>query len=75
MHYEEKFINGILHFRTTPDGEWQIARAKYAQVANALLGLSSEDRHLALSALRKVICFECFENQPERGICQCWNDD
>lgn len=23
MHYEETVINGVMHYRTTPAGEWQ----------------------------------------------------
>lgn len=23
MYYEEKLIDGVLHWRGTPDGEWQ----------------------------------------------------
>ena len=28
MYYEEKLIDGILHWRGTPDGEWQIVPAE-----------------------------------------------
>lgn len=28
MYYEEKLIDGILHWRGTPDGEWQIIPAE-----------------------------------------------
>lgn len=24
MHYEESVIDGVLHYRTTPNGEWEI---------------------------------------------------
>ena len=26
MYYEENYINGVLHHRTTPDGEWTMKR-------------------------------------------------
>lgn len=28
MYYEERLIDGILHWRGTPDGEWQIIPAE-----------------------------------------------
>jgi len=28
MFYEEKTINGVLHFRTAPDGEWTVKPQK-----------------------------------------------
>lgn len=54
MYYEERLIDGILHWRGTPDGEWQIipaeklgerviaAEAFRATVAEALAALRAE---------------------------------
>ena len=28
MYYEEKIINGILHYRLTPDGLWKLLKTE-----------------------------------------------
>lgn len=43
MYYEEKLIDGILHWRDTPDGEWQVIppadeMARRAAAANIAFG-------------------------------------
>ncbi|MDR6837366.1 hypothetical protein J2W93_002204 [Acidovorax delafieldii] len=68
MYYEEKFINGVLHYRTSPSGEWQSDTSARSLAANVLLGLSEEKR---LSVFR-LFCTHCGANDP---TCKCWNDE
>lgn len=68
MYYEEKFINGVLSYRTSPDGEWQADPSARSLAVNALLELSADQR---LSVFR-LFCTHCGANDPG---CQCWNDE
>lgn len=68
MYYEEKFINGVLHYRTSPSGEWSKAVCRKAVAANALFGLIDEERTQVFG----LFCKHCGSNDPR---CQCWNDD
>ena len=68
MYYEEKFINGVLHYRTSPSGEWSKAAGRKAVAANALFGLIDEDRAQVFG----LFCKPCASIDL---WCQCWNDD
>lgn len=71
MYYEEKLINGVLHFRSIPGGPWHISEEPYVAATNALALLGPEDR---LSAMR-FFCEHCGDMQADGRMCQCWNDE
>ena len=54
MYYDEQFINDILHFRTTPHGQWHIKYGNYALVANAAISLDRDDQQKLINILQKV---------------------
>ena len=68
MYYEEKIINGVLHCRSTPDGEWRPATSAHAVAVNALMALTDEQRMEAFG----FFCCHCGTDDPR---CQCWNDE
>ena len=68
MYYEEKIIDGRLHFRTTPDGEWRILSTTKAVIVNLLMEFSENDRLDVFSHF----CSSCGTDDPS---CQCWNDE
>jgi hypothetical protein len=68
MFYQDRFTNGRLFCRTSPDGEWVPAVGPVADAVNALLGVSREDR-LEIFAR---FCSSCGRSDPK---CQCWNDE
>lgn len=68
MYYEEKIINGILHFRGTPTGVFVVKQGAVAQVTNMLLALSDEERMKVFGHF----CKFCGCNNPR---CHCWNDE
>ena len=68
MYYEEKFINGVLHYRTSPCGEWSKAAGRKALAANALFSLTDEER----AEVFGLFCRHCGANDHR---CQCWNDE
>ena len=68
MYYEEKVINGVLHCRSTPNGEWMPATSAHATVVNALMALTYEQRMEAFG----FFCTHCGRDDPR---CQCWNDE
>lgn len=72
MYYEEKLIGGILHYRSSPSGEWTRLGASHAAAANALAQLATDDERLR--ALR-LFCWSCGRIQPDGRGCQCWNDE
>ena len=70
MYYEEKLIDGVLHYRTTPAGVWQVgvnpAPARSAAAALALCTLSERMR------IFSEYCMHCGIRDPR---CQCSNDE
>lgn len=68
MHYEEKVINGALHCRSTPSGEWRLVTALNAAAVNSLLAMTSDQRMDAFSHF----CTHCGDVNPRF---QCWNDE
>jgi hypothetical protein len=68
MYYEEKIINGALHCRSTPSGEWVLSKKAYAAAANALMALTDEQRMIVFG----FFCQHCGSDDPH---CQCWNDE
>ena len=48
MYYEEAVIDGVLHFRTTPDGEWISKTA--AQLTEALMEARRKQTVVQVSA-------------------------
>lgn len=68
MYYEEKFIDGKLKYRITPNGKWLFVTESHGIVAN-LLALMTEEERLEVFAL---FCTYCGTDDPE---CQCWNDE
>ncbi len=71
MYYEEQIINGVLHCRSQPGGDWRPATTPYAAAVNALAGLSDEQR---MGAAR-FFCSHCGCIQHDGRMCQCWNDE
>lgn len=67
MYYEEKFIDGKLMYRNTPEGDWHIKHNAYAKVANRVYSLSDEERMEVFS----LFCTHCGSDNPR---CHCWND-
>lgn len=68
MFYEEKVINGILHFRGTPTGEFVVTEGAVADVFNLLSALSDEQR---LRVFR-YFCVSCGNKNPR---CHCSNEE
>lgn len=71
MFYEEKLINGVLHCRSEPDGEWRLVDSVRAAAVSMLLGMGEEQR---LDVMR-FFCGHCGIVQPDGRACQCWNDE
>ena len=70
MFYEESMINGILHFRGTPTGEWRPVTSPVGQMVNTLATMSAEDRVRVFS----LFCVYCGDEKPKTG-CTCMRDD
>ena len=68
MFYEERIINGVLHSRTTPNGEWQPSKSNKASAVNALMLLSDEERIEVFGAF----CVHCGDKNPR---CVCMKDE
>jgi len=68
MFYEEKFVNGILMFRNTPDGYWLPKVTSVAIIANNLFNLSEEER-------LEVFSYFCKECGTSDLPCYCWRDE
>lgn len=67
MYYEEKLIDGILHWRGTPDGEWQIvppAEKLAERAADANLAFGAP-----LAELRAQAGAERMTEQQQREAC------
>jgi hypothetical protein len=47
MYYDEKLINGVLHCRTTPDGEWRTVANCFDQASK----MTAEDQIRFASAI------------------------
>ena len=70
MFYEEKIVDGILYCRTSPNGEWQPATDRRAQLVNELAQMDDE-RRLSIMGL---FCSECGDIKPKHG-CTCMRDE
>jgi hypothetical protein len=70
MYHEERIINGKLHWRGTPTGEWIESVGAVADAANALAVLPDFSR----LAVCSFFCGSCGCIQEKRR-CQCWNDE
>ena len=68
MFYEEKVIDGTLHCRSTPGGEWRPATSAHAATVNALLAMTDDQRMEVFG----FFCRYCGTDDPR---CQCWNDE
>jgi len=68
MYYEEKFIDGILWWRGTPDGKWKIKGGLMAMLANQLYVLSDDER----MQIFNLFCKHCGSTNRS---CHCWNDE
>lgn len=44
MYYEEKIIDGILMYKTSPNGEWLVVTGTRADAINILVKMSVEQR-------------------------------
>lgn len=71
MYYEEKIIDGKLHCRITPDGEWRRIHGEKANAVSNLLLLSDQQR---LDVFR-FFCCHCGRLETGPRPCQCNNDD
>lgn len=71
MYLEERIINGWLHVRSTPDGEWRLANSPVALVVNSIVELSEEKR---LEVMR-MFCNGCGRVQPAGSRCYCQDDE
>lgn len=67
MFHEERWIGGVLHIRTTPDGQWRKAPAVYLNArVNELHGLLQAERerrlddHLAAARTAHEVRIERF---------------
>lgn len=67
MYYEEKIIDGVLMYKTTPNGEWMVATGTRAEAVNSLVKMSEKQR---LEVVRHF-CPHCGGFSP----CQCWNGE
>ena len=45
MYYAETVINGVLMFRTTPDGKWQVHEGPRGQLYRLLSTMNKDDIH------------------------------
>jgi hypothetical protein len=68
MFYEEKIINGVLHYRTSPNGQWQPSKSNKAAAINALMLLSDEER----IEVFRGFCVHCGDKNPQ---CVCMKDE
>jgi hypothetical protein len=68
MYYEEKIINGILHYRGTPRGEFLVKEGSVANAVNLLTALSEEQRN-------KIFGYFCKHSGSDNPRCSCWNDE
>ena len=67
MYYEEKIIDGVLMYKTTPSGEWGVVTGPRAYAVNLLVKISEEQR---LSVFG-YFCPHCGGFSP----CQCRKDE
>jgi len=75
MYYEEKIIDGVLHFRTTPNGEWFFKTA--SQLTETITTLRAEVESLRKDATRwdyfaetasEEVCYIlCGNSNPDRA--------
>ncbi len=68
MFYEEKIIDGVLHCRSDPAGQWMIVLNQKAAAISALTHLTGAERVDVFA----FFCLNCGCDDPK---CQCWNDD
>lgn len=72
MYHEQKIINGILHWRGTPNGEWIKSLGSISDVINSMIGMNDDDR----MTIFRMFCTHCgCVNPPGEHPCQCWNDE
>lgn len=67
MYYAEKMIDGVLHYRNTPDGEWRTVNTQRSISINAMYALSTDERVDVMSAY----CSGCGSMFTP---CHCQND-
>lgn len=68
MHYS-RIVDGQFQVRGE-NGEWQIVYNPVANIVNAMIALTDDER---LEVMR-CFCRGCGAVQPEFMSCQCWND-
>lgn len=75
MYFEEKFINGILHFRTSPDGQWRAfsledLSGKYESERREKALLQSENERLTalVKTLREIIDYHVPNSHPDYDL-------
>jgi hypothetical protein len=67
MYYEEKIMDGVLMYKTNPNGEWMVATGTRAEAVNSLVKLSEEQRLEVVM----YFCPHCGGFSP----CQCWKGE
>lgn len=70
MYYEEEMIDGILHCRTKPYGEWVPCTRPHAAAVNVLAALTQEQRMQAI----RYFCTGCGDHVLN-SCCYGCNDD
>lgn len=73
MYYKEKFINGKLHCKHSPDGDWTPVTNEYSIVMNSLYKMSNEERLEIFKT--NHFCTDCGIFTDTNVICYCSNDD
>ena len=70
MYYEEKLINGVLHYRTHPKDDWcAYVKPSPERVAAAALALCTLAERMRIFS---EYCMHCGIRDPQ---CQCSNDE
>lgn len=70
MYYDERIIDGVLHFRTIPNGPWQLKFGPLANAVNAMSKLTDEER----MDVMRFFCRECGVKLDGRA-CTCCRDE
>jgi hypothetical protein len=70
MYYDERIIDGVLHFRTIPNGPWQLKFGPLANAVNAMSKLTDEER----MDVMRFFCRECGVTLCG-GSCVCCRDE
>ncbi len=70
MYYDERIIDGQIHYRTTPSGQWKPLRGIKADAYRAMATLTCDER----MDVMRFFCRECGVTLGG-GSCVCCRDE